>query len=181
MPGKRLLFLGDSLIEFCDWREKFPANEVIRLGRPGETVEGLLARLAGDIKGLAQPDIVILMAGTNNVAMEDYFFLESYEKIIQALADKFPTARILINSLLPFRLPGFDDSVIPRVNLMIRRMTDRTKAEFLDIYRLFITEETENDNNRAAQYFQADNVHLSEQGYNIWAGAITKAVGLAPY
>jgi len=37
--------MGDSLIEFFNWQERFPDREVFNYGIAGETAEGLLARL----------------------------------------------------------------------------------------------------------------------------------------
>jgi len=44
MTAKRLLFIGDSLIEFFDWQGRFSDCLVKKLGRAGETVQEILAR-----------------------------------------------------------------------------------------------------------------------------------------
>lgn len=165
--GKRLLLIGDSLIEFCNWQGYFPEETVTSLGRAGETVEGLLARLAGDISGLAPPDFIIIMTGTNNVAMEDHGFLVYYERVIQILARTFPAAKIIVNSLFPFRLPWFDEEIIPRMNDAMREMAETAGLIFLDMHSLFL--KGASVTGWPVQYFMEDHVHLSEQGYRLWA------------
>ena len=68
---KKLLFLGDSLIEYYDWAERFADYDVHNLGIAGETVEGLASRLGRILRELKAPDIVFIMSGINNMAMED--------------------------------------------------------------------------------------------------------------
>ena len=41
--AKRFLFIGDSLVEFFNWQERFPDKKVYNFGSAGETAEGLLA------------------------------------------------------------------------------------------------------------------------------------------
>jgi lysophospholipase L1-like esterase len=70
-----ILFLGHSLIEFFDWQKRFPAHTVRNLGVAGESVEGLLSRLDGIIKTYPEADLIFIMTGINNIAMEDFDFL----------------------------------------------------------------------------------------------------------
>ncbi len=65
----RLLFIGDSLIEYFDWQERFPKNSVYNMGVAGETVEGLYARLQVVYLQLDTPDAIFIMSGINNLAM----------------------------------------------------------------------------------------------------------------
>jgi len=162
------LVIGDSLIAFGDWQEMFPGVSVHNCGLAGETVAGLLARLESTIAGLAPPDLVLIMSGINNVVMEDFTFLGTYEKIIQLLAARFPQARIVVNSLLPVRLPWSNDTAVPRVNTMLCRLAERLGVTFLDIFRNFIDERGRLD----GRCFLDDGVHLSAHGYRVWAGAL---------
>ena len=73
--ARQFLFIGDSLIEFFSWQKRFPAEHVYNFGSAGETAEGLLSRLPGIIARTESPDLVMIMTGTNNIAMEDYGFL----------------------------------------------------------------------------------------------------------
>jgi len=163
------LFIGDSLIAMGDWQEMFPGVFVDCRGVAGETVAGLLARLESIIADIDPPDLVFIMTGINDVAMEDFAFMDSYGKVIELLAVRYPQARIVVNSLLPVQLPWLSAEVVPKVNTMLRRLAERMAVVFLDIYRNF----TDDEGRPVGQYYLGDGVHLSAQGYRVWAEALS--------
>lgn len=168
MKPQRLLFVGDSLIEYFDWQSKFPEHDVMNSGIAGETVSGLLNRAEQIIDQAGQPDWFLIMTGTNNVIMEDYFFIQSYEKIIQSFLNVFPEAAIVVNSLMPFRLPWLSSTTIPRMNSSLRELSRETGTDFLDVFDLFINEQASGE----TSLFLPDGVHLSEKGYRVWSDAV---------
>ena len=169
--ANRFLFMGDSLIEFFNWQERFPDREVFNYGIAGETAEGLLARLPNIINRVQSPDLVMIMTGINNVAMEDYGFLFTYEKIITRLRETYGQATISMTSLLPVDLFFLGDA-IPRINRRLKEIAENNNILYLDLYPLFIDE-----NSRAiTSCFEADGVHLSADGYEIWARALENTV-----
>lgn len=168
MPGNKLLFIGDSLIEFYDWQRRFPAHAVANLGMAGETVGGLLHRLGSlNIQTMA-PDLVILMIGTNNIAREDYAFIPDYERIITSLAGTCPETWLVITSLLPLRLPWLAGNAIPRLNAALQKICRHRQLLYLNVFDLFITSEAAGD----GSCFLADGVHLSALGYRVWSAAV---------
>jgi len=171
MQADRFLFIGDSLIEFFNWKERFPDKEIFNYGIAGETAEGLLARLPGIIDRVQSPDLVMIMTGINNIAMEDYGFLFTYEKITARLQETYRQATITIVSLLPVNLSFLGDAV-PRVNKRLKDIAQNNKILFLDLYPLFL-----DDNSQIiTSYFETDRVHLSDEGYEIWAKALENTV-----
>lgn len=170
MAGQ-FLFIGDSLIEFFNWQKRFPDNHVSNFGSAGETAEGLLARLPNIILRSQSPDLVMIMTGTNNIAMEDYGFLLTYEKIIDLLQKSYAQAAIVMTSLLPIELFFLGDAV-PRVNKRLKDLAMDKHILYLDLYPLFLDEETR----AITAYYEADGVHLSYQGYEVWARALENTV-----
>ena len=169
--ANRFLFMGDSLIEFFNWQKRFPDREVFNYGIAGETAEGLLARLPNIINRIQSPDLVMIMTGINNVAMEDYGFLFTYEKIIARLREAYGQATINMTSLLPVDLFFLGDA-IPRINRRLKEISENNNILYLDLYPLFIDE-----NSRAiTSCFEADGVHLSAEGYEIWARALENTI-----
>jgi lysophospholipase L1-like esterase len=171
----QFLFIGDSLIEFFNWQKRFPDNHVYNFGSAGETAEGLLARLPNIIQRTHSPDLVMIMTGTNNIAMEDYGFLFTYEKIIALLQKNYAQAAIVMTSLLPIELFFLGDAV-PRVNKRLKTIARDKHIHYLDLYPLFLDEDTR----AITAYYEADGVHLSEKGYEIWAGAFEDTVLRSP-
>lgn len=168
----RILFIGHSLIEFFDWQKRFPGHSAVNLGVAGETTEGLLARLEKIIRACPSADLIFLMTGLNNIAMDDFDFLDSYHEIIQKLSSAYPKARIFVNSILPTRLEFIDNGAIESSNRAIRKIADESKAGFIDAYALFV----DSNNGPIKAYFSPDGVHLSDSGYRVWDGAIEKKI-----
>jgi lysophospholipase L1-like esterase len=169
--ARQFLFIGDSLIEFFDWQKRFPGAQVYNFGSAGETAEGLLARLPNIIRKIRSPDLVMIMTGTNNIAMEDYGFLFTYERIIALLQKNCAPATIVMTSLLPMELFFLADAV-PRVNTRLKNIARDKNIVYLDLYPLFLGENSK----PISSYYEADGVHLSEEGYEVWAGALEASV-----
>ncbi len=172
MHSKDILFLGHSLVEFFDWQTRFPDHRVASLGVAGETVAGLLSRIDGIIREYPYADLIFIMTGTNNVAMEDFDFLDVYREIIEKLSAAYPKAGIYLHSILPIGLEWITGEDIQRVNQSIKEMTGETRAGFLDIYSLF----TDQEGKAVKDYFLEDGVHLSDKGYSVWTGALENIV-----
>jgi len=169
--ARQFLFIGDSLIEFFDWQNRFPGDQVYNFGSAGETAEGLLSRLPHIINRISSPGLVMAMTGTNNIAMEDYGFLATYEKIITLLQKSYGQAAIVMCSLLPIELFFLGDAV-PRVNRRLKDIARDRNILYLDLYPLYLGE----DSRAITAYYAADGVHLSEEGYEVWARALEEYV-----
>ena len=162
---KNILFIGDSLVEFFDWQKRFPGYTIANLGIAGETVEGLLSRIARITGQFSSPDLILIMTGINNVAMEDLGFLDTYRKIVKALSSAYPHTRIILHTLLPTSLPWIPNETIREVNRSLHTIAQETRAEVLDLYSRFVDPRGE----PVRDYLLPDGVHLSGKGYARWA------------
>ena len=168
---EKFLFMGDSLVEFFDWQKRFAGRQVYNFGIAGETAEGLLARLPRIITRFQSPSLVMVMTGTNNIAMEDYGFLLTYEKIVALLQQNYAAAAIVMTSLLPMDLFFLGDAV-PRVNKRLHEIARKMDTIYLDLYPLF----RDDDAKPVKNYYEPDGVHLSPEGYEVWARALETVV-----
>ena len=169
--ANRFLFIGDSLIEFFNWQARYPDKEVLNYGVAGETAEGLLARLPNILAMTQSPDLVMIMTGINNVAMEDYGFLFTYDQIISRLRETYGQTTITMVSLLPLDLFFLGDA-IPRINDRLKDIAQKNNILYLNLYSLFIDENSQT----ITSYYEADGVHLSADGYEVWARALENTV-----
>jgi lysophospholipase L1-like esterase len=160
-----ILFLGHSLIEFFDWEARFPEHNVANLGVAGETVEGLLGRLDRVITRHPSADLIFIMTGTNDIAMEYLDFTIPYGVLIDRLKAAWPDARIHSHSVLPIMIEWIDPGVIVEANRAIRRLASEKGVEYIDLYSRFVDEERM----PVREYFLDDGVHLSQRGYEVWA------------
>lgn len=163
-----ILFIGHSLIEFFDWQSRFPSHRAVNLGVAGETAEGLLSRIHKITEGHPSADLIFIMTGLNNIAMEDFEFFGSYRKIIEILSDAYPDAKIFINCILPTLIDFIRDEAILGANKSLKELAGDTGVEFLDIYSLFVDMEGK----AVKDFFLEDGVHLSDKGYAVWSGAL---------
>ncbi|HEX9714298.1 MAG TPA: GDSL-type esterase/lipase family protein [Desulfurivibrionaceae bacterium] len=165
----KILFLGDSLVEFYHWQSRFPAHAVVNGGRGGETVAGLLATLPDHLRRCPDPERAVIMIGTNNLLREDYGFLPDYAKILDALSRTLPPEQIIVTSLPPLRAAHLAPSAIPRLNQGLLQLSQQKKAGFLDLFSAFTT-----DAPSVAACFTDDGVHLSDLGYAIWSARLAR-------
>lgn len=171
---KRLLFLGDSLIEYFDWSERFPEHEVYNLGIAGETVRGLAARLGHILRKVKDPDMVFIMSGINSMAFGDEGIADTYRDIVRALHQAFPAAQFYIQSLLPVSFPFIDNEDILQMNVRLRHIAAEEGIRYLDLHTLF----TDQKKLPIGRYLMDDGVHVSEEGYRVWSGEIGRLLSI---
>ncbi len=163
-----ILLIGDSLVEYFDWQERFPDHNIVNLGVAGESVEGLLSRTAHIKDNCPEADIIFIMSGINNVAMGDLDFAGPYRIILEKLAGFYPDAGIYVHSLLPVRVDFISDDSIRSINSILRTMAHETGAAYLDIYSRFV----DTQGRPIREYLMDDGVHLSAQGYIVWSNLL---------
>jgi lysophospholipase L1-like esterase len=171
----KIFFLGDSLTEFFDWQARFPEHEVLNLGLAGETVQGLSARIRRIMGSASVPDVIFIMTGINNIAMEDYDILTHYERILRSLKLAYPSVIIIVQSILPVAMWA-DNNKIEGINHRLMELAKKIGLSFLDVYSSF-TDET---GGPQMECLQEDGVHLSEKGYEVWSAEVVKLLDHLP-
>ncbi|BCL59574.1 1-alkyl-2-acetylglycerophosphocholine esterase [Desulfomarina profundi] len=157
----QILFIGDSLIAEFDWQSRLNMHSVQNFGIPGLTTLDLYGMLSGIHEQSHPPDVVVVMIGTNDILTDNYRFIHTLKKTIVQLRQDFPSAEVLLSSLLPMKIPELPANTIPSINTHLEALTMQTGCCFLDIYTKFCeSEET---------IFQADGVHITKAAYEIWS------------
>lgn len=165
---KLLVFIGDSLTEWYDWQARFTEYEVLNLGVAGETIEGLSNRLDRIVLALAKPDYIFIMTGINNIAMEDYEIIREYKRVVNRFFSVFHKTSLVIQSLLPVDRSWISGGIIPDLNSALKTLAKDFMADYLDVYGAFIGP----DGKLIREYLADDGVHLSDKGYEAWAGIV---------
>ncbi|MEW6428958.1 MAG: GDSL-type esterase/lipase family protein [Thermodesulfobacteriota bacterium] len=171
-----VLLIGDSLIAWHDWQGALPGHRVAALGIPGETVGELLARLPAIRGRKSRADAVVVMIGTNNLAMGDLFFLPQWEELAAALRQAYPEAAIVFTSLLPVELAGIDGAAIIRLNRLLADAAGRCRCLFHDLHPDFLDAAGKGD----PALFDGDRVHLSPKGYACWVHGLANLLAALP-
>jgi lysophospholipase L1-like esterase len=165
---KGIIFIGDSLTEFYDWQNRFPAYRVKNLGNAGETVEGLLERMRR-LRIFRNPDYFFLMTGINNLMRGDYDIADRYKEALDLIAVEVRESVIVVQSILPVTR-WVPPAVIEEVNSALRRMAKSHGMIYFDLYSLFLNGGGPAD----PALFDEDGVHISYKGYAVWSDAIEK-------
>lgn len=168
--NKRLVFIGDSLTEWFNWQDRFPAFRILNLGISGETVEELLDRRDHIRSRVESPDFIFLMTGINNVLSERYDITKSYSEIVRNLKTWYKGATVVVQSLLPVDIPWIRNDTIRTINRHLTEIAQEHGAEYLDVYAAF----TDANGNPKPGLLSDDGVHLAGRGYDVWAKTVEK-------
>ncbi len=172
-------FLGDSITrrwgaldypEFlAHWRENFHGWNAGNFGWGGDSTHHMLWRLRnGQLAGV-HPAVIVLLAGTNNIgtnpapdAATDV--AEGIAALIEECRKEAPDATIILMAVFPRNDTPEANRAVAEANRLIVRLADHQNVHFLDI-----NDQLADENGRLLAGVTVDGLHLSLEGYDIWA------------
>lgn len=157
------VIVGDSLSMWFP-SDRLPAEQLwLNQAISGDTTRGVLQRL-GDFAE-TRPDVVYVMAGVNDLkaGAADAEILGNLQQIVQRLRQTHPQAKIVLQSILPTRVPNIPNQRIVQINRQLATIARRHNAVFLNLHRQF----TALDGAMQPAY-TTDGVHLNDRGYATW-------------
>ncbi|MCE9607485.1 MAG: GDSL family lipase [Planctomycetia bacterium] len=175
-----LLFLGDSITqgwgENAPWKKYFAPHKAANFGIGGDTTRTVLWRITnGELDGI-HPKAVVLLIGTNNFGLhgdkpEDV--LRGVTAVVATLRERLPQAKILLMGVLPRDAKPDTDfrRRIKTLNEGLAKLQNGESVRYLDIGDKFLAAD-----GTLPKELMPDALHLSEQGYNVWAEAIDPIV-----
>ena len=112
------------------------------------------------------------MIGTNNTGHSDQEprqVAAGVERILEILKEKTPNTKVLLLGIFPRGTSTFDKKRLNNVaiNQIIQRFEDGNRIRYADIGNIFLDKE-----GNLPKQIMPDSLHLSEDGYNLWAEAI---------
>ncbi|MDZ8025052.1 MAG: SGNH/GDSL hydrolase family protein [Nostoc sp. SerVER01] len=161
------ILVGDSLSMWFP-REKLPVGKLwLNQGISGDTSAGVLRRLGAF--SATRPDVIYIMAGINDLRKgdSDRAILNNYRRIVRRLRQNHPQAQIIVQSILPTRLPKLSNSRIRNINTQLTQIAKQEGANYLNIYSWF----TDMEGNLRPE-LTTDGLHLSQEGYDVWRTAL---------
>jgi endo-1,4-beta-xylanase len=176
-------FVGDSIIrrwgatdypEFlANWKHNFYGWNAANFGWGGDTTQNILWRLEnGELDGV-NPKIIVILAGANNVGREvgDDAKVADITKGIKALVDvcqkKAPHAMVVLTAMFPRNDNIVVIPTINRINENVAKFAGENGVRFLNI-----NDKLADRNGILFEGVTVDKLHLSLQGYQIWADAL---------
>lgn len=166
--GHQVVFLGDSHIEQCEWKEVFPEMDLANRGIGGEGTASLHARL--DAAVLPGSQLVVLQIGINDLlsGLEPDVVFEDYQSLILDLKLK----ECVVIATLPF-YTRYALNVNKKVEVLNNKLKDWLPSEGITV--LDLSREL-SDNKTLKHEFTLDGVHLNAAGYQIWIKALKRVL-----
>jgi lysophospholipase L1-like esterase len=184
-------FTGDSITRrwgtsdaqyqdlLANWTENFFGWNAANFGWGGDTVQNILWRLQNGELDDVHPKVIVLLAGANNLAgpiapAGEAAKVEEVTRGIRAILDvmqqKAPTARIVLMGILPRNDGSNGAAIVPtinRINQRIARFADGKGIRYVNI-----NDKLANPQGKLLPGVTVDGLHLSVEGYQIWADAL---------
>jgi lysophospholipase L1-like esterase len=161
------IIVGDSLSMWFP-KEKLPAGKLwLNQGISGDTSSGVLKRLSYFSE--TRPDVIYVMAGINDLrkGASDLAILRNHRRILRSLRSSHPQAQIIVQSILPTRLPKISNNRIRHLNAQIASIAKEEEANYLNIHPWFADFQ-----GNLREDLTTDGLHLSINGYDVWRSAI---------
>ncbi len=172
-----LIFIGDSITQGWEgmggkaiWEKYYTPRNAVNLGIGGDRTQHVLWRLDnGNVEGI-HPKLAVLMIGTNNSGTNTAEQIgDGITAIVKSLREKLPETKILILGIFP---RGADNSNPQRqknakANEIAAKLADGKMIEYLDIGPKFLEAD-----GTLTKEIMPDLLHLSQNGYEIWAVSI---------
>ncbi len=178
-----LIFLGDSITQGWEaegqavWDEFYGQRKALNLGFSGDRTQHVLWRLERHgLETLAQPGrtapkLVVLMIGTNNSNGADNTaeeIADGIRAVVESLRSRLPTTKVLLLAIFPRGArPDEQREKNARASALAARIADGEQVHFLDIGPEFLS-----DDGTLPTDVMPDLLHLSPEGYRIWAASI---------
>jgi lysophospholipase L1-like esterase len=169
-------FVGDSLTEFWNaqgklsWQSEFRRWRAVNCGIAADRTEHILYRLGALDLGKAQPRVMVLLMGTNNLGMENPDPPETVAKACRAAVRYIhrvsPETRIVLLTIPPSG--GEAGSALRRsirvTNELLRPLGSESMVTVMDTYSPFV--DSKDDWLRG---MTLDGTHFSADGYAVLA------------
>ena len=162
-----IVFAGSSSIRLWPHlKEDFPGLPVVNRGFGGCVSNDLIVHF-DTVVGRHEPKLIVAYCGSNDIAeklsVQEAF--DDYTKFLGVAHDRFPKARVILNSVKIARRRALQ---IPQVNELNQRLqawcAGKDWLRFLDTTSYL----ADSQNQPVPGYFGRDNLHLNAEGYAKW-------------
>jgi lysophospholipase L1-like esterase len=183
--GIDIYFEGDSITRrwgatdypelLANWKQNFFGWNAADFGWGADTTRNILWRLQNGELDVVNPKVIVLLAGTNNIAKsitseenEAADITRGLTEIVHTMQTKAPEATIVVTAIFPRNDNMAALPVINRINNNLAQLADGKKVRFLNLNDKFAGP----DGKLFAGMMNPDGLHPAVQGYQIWADAL---------
>jgi lysophospholipase L1-like esterase len=179
-----IVMLGNSLTENGkDWAERLSMPEVVNRGIIGDNTVGMSERLCQITP--FHPKAIFLMAGINDMSNGTPVdeVASRVISLIGKVREQSPESHLYVESLLPinesskrWRTLANRTDDIPLVNMYVKAYCESHDIVFVDLFHLM----TYPHSNTLRAELSFDGLHITEEGYRIWASELQKILNDLP-
>lgn len=168
-----IIFIGDSIIDGCEWGELFGNTQIKNRGISGDVTQGVLNRLTEVTE--SKPEKVFLMIGTNDLArsITTEKVIRNLAHIVENINAESPDTEVFLHSILPvnnhygkFNGHTKNGAKIKAVNAALSQGVGG-RYTFIDLHTRFSDKDGKLDLG-----LSNDGLHLNGAGYERWAELI---------
>ncbi|MFB8791185.1 MAG: GDSL-type esterase/lipase family protein [Potamolinea sp.] len=174
-----IIFLGDSITDYCEWSELFGNHKIKNRGISGDRTDGILNRLDEILQ--AQPQKIFLMVGINDLIQgrEICKIFTNYKIIVLKIKHKLPDTKLFIQSVLPINnlitqkklFLKLNNNKVIEFNAKLQDLAKEFSLPYIDLFAAFADSYRELD-----ERYTTDGVHLNGEAYLLWEKIIEKDV-----
>ena len=174
------MFLGDSITQLWEfspkhkypggldtWNRIFKPMKASNYGVSGDMIQNVLWRITEGRQLAANPDVIVLLIGTNNLHQNPRNtpkeIVEGVENLLNVIRKELPATRILLLGILPRQ----GNYPIAEINRELMGIARKNRVSFLDVGPILLRGKTTVDK----EIFR-DGLHLSPAGYELFAQTI---------
>ncbi|HEV3331170.1 MAG TPA: GDSL-type esterase/lipase family protein [Bryobacteraceae bacterium] len=185
--GIDIYFEGDSITRrwgatdypdlLANWKQNFFGWNAADFGWGADKIQNILWRLQnGELDGV-NPQIIVLLAGTNNVGnmvpaggdeAEVANITSGLQAVVRLMQTKAPDAAIVLTGIFPRNDNMAVMATINKVNSNLAKMADGKKIRYLNVNDKL----ADADGRLFAGMMNADKLHPAVKGYQVWADAL---------
>ena len=171
----KVVFLGDSRIEYADWNEVLATSGVANRGISGDTTEGVIDRLAISLPASAK--ICVAQAGVNDLwrgASPD-FVRQNYQRIVRYIIDERQLKLLITSVVFVDHGRMALNSRIERLNSLLEAMCDTPGLHWLDLNKTLAPRGS------LEPQFTDDGTHFTGKAYQAIAQPLQDALRSLPH
>ena len=169
-----VVFLGDSITDFCQLDRYYPGLNAVNQGISGDTTGGMLERVDADVCA-REPQAVVFLGGINDIFMgvEDEAIVSNIRAIVDRIHAALPDTQIIVQSVYPVEefgslaLTGH----VQAVNERLRAQAKEGGYAYADVYSVLA-----GSDGRLTHGLADDGLHPNDAGYTAAQPVVAQAI-----
>ena len=168
-----VVFLGDSITDFCDLGRYYPGLNTVNRGISGDTTGGMLERV-DDVCAL-KPQIVVFLGGINDIflGVDDETIVANIRSIVERIRRALPDTQVIVQSVYPVEeLSSLEiTGHVRTVNGRLAALAEESGYAYADVYPALA-----GSDGRLTHGYADDGLHPNGAGYAAAQPTVAQAI-----